>query len=60
MHPSFPNLPSQLSEYLLSKFPRDQLIAKKAAWQYFLAKIEEFLINLSLKSDDIQPLHQTE
>ena len=41
MHPTYSILPCPLSEYLLSKFPRDQLIAKKDAWWHFLAKLCE-------------------
>ena len=40
MHPSFPNLPSQLSEYLISKFPhRNQLTSEKDSRWYLLAKL---------------------
>ena len=50
MLPTFPNLPGLLSKYLISKFsPRSAHSPER----------DEFLPDLSVKSDDIQPwLHK--
>ena len=53
----FQNLPDLLSEFLHSKFSHDQLRAK-GFLVILSCQTDEFVIHLSLKSDDIQTLLQ--
>ena len=56
MHPTFPNLPDLLSEYILFKsLPRPAQTQKRLRVK-LSCQIDEFLLDLSVKSDDIQPL----
>ena len=59
MRPTFPpNLLNPLSEYLLSKFHPRSAESPERCQVILSCRIDEFLINLSVKSNDIQPLLQ--
>ena len=58
MRPTFPNLPDLLSEYLFSKFLPQSVHGPERFLVIFSCQIDEFLPDLSVKSDDIQPLQQ--
>ena len=55
MRPSFPNLPGRLSKFTSRSIQTLQIFLVKLS-----CHIGDVLIDLALKSDDIQPLHQKE
>ena len=58
MHPTFPFLPGLLSRNLLSKVPPRSAHSPESFQAILSCQIDEFLFDLSVKTDDIQPLHQ--
>ena len=55
-HPNFPNLPDLLSEYLLSKFSPRPTHSQEGFLVIFSYQIDEFLLDLSVKSNDVQQM----
>ena len=60
MRPSFPNLPNPQSENLLSIFPPRSAHSQERCLVMFSCQVDEVLLELSVKSDGIQPLLQKE
>ena len=58
MRPTFPNLPNPQSECLLSKSPSRQIHSQERFQVTLSCHVDEVLIDLVLRSDDIQPLLQ--
>ena len=56
MRPTFPNLPNPQSDFLLSYFLRRSIHAQERNQVTLSCQIDEVLMDLALKSDDIQPL----
>ena len=59
MHQTFPNLPDVLSEYLLSKFLSQPTRTPEISQVILSCQVDEFLIGLLEKSDDIQSVLNT-
>ena len=60
MRATFPNLPNPQSEYLVSKFPPRPAHSQERSQVRLVYQIDEIMIDLVLKSGDIQPLLQKE